>query len=290
MKQLRILLGAFALLALPFSAMAEGESMTAEEFEASLHYKNGAITLPGGIAKLNVPETFRYLNPEDSRRVLEDAWGNPPGLETLGMLFPADVSPLSEKSWGIIISYDEDGHISDEDAGSIDYDELLANMKDDIEASNEVRKENGYETLDLIGWAQPPHYDQATRKFYWAKELRFGTAEQNTLNYNIRILGREGVLELNAVAGMSQLDTIQHTIPDVLAFTNFTNGNRYEDFDSSTDKVAAYGLAALVAGAAAKKLGLLAIIAAFLVKGWKLILIGMAALGGGLMKLRKNKA
>lgn len=289
MKIFRNVAIATLALLLPLSASAEEKYMTAEEFEASLHYQKGAIELPGGLIRLNVPDSFRYLNPGDSSRVLEDAWGNPPGGETLGMLFPADVGPLDEGSWGIIITYSDDGHVSDEDADSIDYTELLSDMKDEVKESNQERKQQGYETVDLVGWAKTPHYDKTSRKFYWAKELHFGSDDLNTLNYNIRILGREGVLVLNAVAGMDQLAEIDQKIPDILAFTNFTPGNRYEDFNESTDKVAAYGLAALVAGAAAKKLGLLAVIAAFLVKSWKLIMIGLAALGGGLWKSRKNK-
>ena len=62
----------------------------------------------------------------------------------------------------------------------------------------------------------------------------------------------------------------------------FNDGKRYTDFDASTDKVAAYGLAALVAGVAAKKLGLLAIAGAFVLKFAKVIALGAAALGGGL--------
>ena len=72
---------------------------------------------------------------------------------------------------------------------------------------------------------------------------------------------------------------------------NYVDGKRYADFDSSTDKVAEYGLAALVAGVAAKKLGLFAVIAAFLAKFAKVGILAAAALGGGLWKrLRGKKA
>lgn len=78
----------------------------------------------------------------------------------------------------------------------------------------------------------------------------------HSLNYNIRVRGREGVLILNAVAGMDQLATIKNEMKQVTAFTDFTSGNRYADFIESTDKVAEYGIAALIAGGAAAKLGL----------------------------------
>lgn len=290
MKKIRYLsMLAAMLLAGSWTAFAaDDQGMTAEEFEASLHYKQGDISLMDGMVHLKVPKSFRYLDPKDSERLLVDGWGNPPGNETLGMLFPADISPLAKNGWGIVITYSDDGHVSDEDAGDIDYAELLDNMKEESDADNEARKQQGYGAVDLVGWAKTPYYDQASHKYYWAKELHFEGSDHNTLNYNVRILGREGVLVLNAVADMDQLGQIDKDIKPVLGFTNFADGDRYQDFDASTDKMAEYGLAALVGGLAAKKLGLLAVMAAFFVKFWKLLLIGMAAISSFLFKRKKS--
>ncbi|MEF3084030.1 DUF2167 domain-containing protein, partial [Luteimonas sp. SMYT11W] len=93
-----------------------------------------------------------------------------------------------------------------------------------------------------------------THKLYWAKDLMVDGGE-HSLNYNVRVLGREGVLNLNAIASMQQIEAIKKEMQQVTAFTEFTEGNRYTDFDSKTDKVAEYGLAALVAGGVASKLG-----------------------------------
>jgi uncharacterized membrane-anchored protein len=65
----------------------------------------------------------------------------------------------------------------------------------------------------------------------------------------------------------------------MLSQLSFVPGKTYNDFNESTDRVAEYGLAALVAGAAAKKLGLLGMIGLFLVKFGKFILIGLVAVG-----------
>lgn len=272
-------------------AIAAEEKMTAEEFEAQLNYRQGRIELPGGKATLNVPQNFRYLDPDDARKILEIAWGNPPGSQTLGMLFPSDTSPLSQEGWGVVIQYDHDGHVSDSDAQEIDYSELLENMQDETRQASEQRVQQGYGAIDLVGWAEPPSYNASTHKMYWAKELKFGNAGENTLNYNIRVLGREGVLVLNAIAGMSQLGQIKREMDDVLTFSNFNEGHRYEDFNASTDKVATYGLAALVGGAVAAKTGLLAKLIAILVAGKKFIIIALVAIGGIFMKLfgRKSK-
>lgn len=258
--------------------------MTADEFVASLKFQSGKIDLPNGVATLDLPPSFRYLNPHDSNRVLVDAWGNPPGATTLGMIFPANESPLSQNGWGIIITYDEDGHVSDEDADAIKYDELLKDMQSTVSEANEERKKQGYAPISLVGWAETPSYDKANHKLYWAKELAFGDKQQHTLNYNIRVLGRQGVLVLNAVAGMDQISTIKTEMPRVLAATNFKAGNSYADFNNGTDKVAAYGIAALVAGGAAAKLGLFAKLLALLIAFKKLVLLGVIALGVGIKK------
>jgi len=278
----------FSLLSLP--ALAEDGKMSAEQFEAQLKYRDGKIELPGGRASLNVPKTFRYLDPEDSRKVLEQAWGNPPGAKSLGMLFPANVSPLSHEGWGVVIYYDHDGHVSDGDAKEIDYSELLSNMQEQTREDSQQRVKQGYEAIDLVGWAEPPSYNPATHKMYWAKELKFGKMEGNTLNYNIRVLGREGVLVLNAIAGMNQMGEIKREMQNVIAFTNFNDGHRYEDFNASTDKVATYGLAALIGGAVAAKTGLLAKLIALLIAGKKIILIGLVAVAGFFSKLLGRKS
>ena len=57
---------------------------------------------------------------------------------------------------------------------------------------------------------------------------------------------------------MSQLTEIEQATPKILAAVDFNPGYRYADFDPKSDKMAEYGLAALVAGtatAAAVKLG-----------------------------------
>lgn len=264
--------------------------MTAEQFEASVSYQQGKITLPGGIATLNLPANFRYLNPGDTERVLVEGWGNPPGQQSLGMIVPADVGLMSTAGWGVIVTYDADGHVKDDDADAIKYDELLKEMQEGTDANNAERKTQGYAAMHLVGWAEKPHYDKASHKLYWAKELKTVGDPGNGLNYNIRVLGREGVLVLNAVAGMDQIATIRSQMAQVTAFTEFTPGNTYADFNSTTDKTAEYGIAALVAGGVAAKLGLFGKLFAFLLLFKKFVVIGVAALGAGLLKLFGRKS
>lgn len=95
--------------------------------------------------------------------------------------------------------------MSDEDAADIDYDELLEEMQDDIRDANPDREAAGYGTIELLGWAEAPHYDATSKKLYWAKELRFDGSDETTLNYEIRALGRRGILTMTFIAAGSQL-------------------------------------------------------------------------------------
>lgn len=263
----------------------------AQTFVSGLDYQQGLIKLPEAKATLNVPAGFYFLGPADARKVLVDAWGNPPETATglLGMLFPSSMTPLDSESWGATITYLDEGYVADDDAKSLDYDAMLASMKESTAAGNEERTKAGYDPITLIGWASPPYYDQPQHKLHWAKELKFGTADVNTVNYDVRVLGRLGVLELSFITDMNHLTAVKTAMPDVLAMASFDQGSRYEDFDSSIDKVAGYGIAALIGGAVAQKAGLFALALVFLKKFGAIAVIGAVALLGGLWKVFRGR-
>jgi uncharacterized membrane-anchored protein len=278
------------------AAAAEAEAAAwIAKFEAALDRRTGDIPLSSGGVTLHVPDDFYYLDPEDTNAVLVDAWGNPPSDEApLGMLFPAEYSPLDEASWGVIIRYEDTGHVSDSDAEKINYDDLLKEMQAAQVEENRYRAEEGFEPIQVVGWAATPRYDAGSHKLYWAKELKFGEMEENTLNYDMRALGRTGVLSLNFVAAIDDLPAIEAAAPKVLAIPEFKPGSRYEDFDPKFDKDSGMGLAALVAGGGAavlaKKTGLLAILLIVLKKGWVVILAGILGAGGVVKRfLGRNK-
>ena len=251
-----------------------------------LHYQHGEITVRNGLAKLAVPDKFRYLGPEDAWTVLTKIWGNPPvGKKPLGMLLPADASPAEPGTWAVVIQYEEDGYVKDNDAHNINYTTLLKEMQEATKTQNEARTKQGYPAIALVGWAAPPRYDAAAKKLYWAKELSFAGEPENTLNYNIRMLGRRGVLVLNVVAGMPQLAEVEQAAPAILSMVEFQSGHRYADFNPSTDKTAAYGLAALVAGGLLAKGGFFKIALAGLLALKKVVIIGVLAIGSFVKKL-----
>ncbi len=278
-----------ALLA-PVVSFAQNDDAKLENFAKSLHYQQSKVTLGSGIATLDVPKGYRYLDPSDAKRVLTEAWGNPPAIaaSTLGMLFPPGADPLTKNGWGINITFNDDGYVKDDEAAKLDYDKMLVQLKEGAAQASKKRREQGYEGFEVVGWAAPPHYDAAAHKLYWAKELRFDKSSEDTLNYEIRVLGRRGVLAFNAVAAKSLLASVESTMPLVLDFVDFNQGHRYSDFKPSVDKVAAYGVGALIVGVAAKA-GLFKWLIAALVASWKFVILGLAALGALLKKMFARK-
>jgi uncharacterized membrane-anchored protein len=259
-----------------------------------LDFQTGNIVLKNGLATVNLPENLRYLSPGDTQILLEQLWGNPKGGDTLGMIFPAGISPLENKAWGVVLTFEEDGYVSDKEADEINYDKLLGEMQESIKEASKYREKEGYGTIELVGWAAKPTYDKTSHKLFWAKELEFDKSPEHTLNYNIRILGRRGVLNLNVVSGMDQLADVEAAVPTLLQATDFQEGHRYADFNPATDKLAEYGIAALVTGgvlSAATKGGLLKGLWLAVLAGKKFILIGLIACVAFVKKiLFRNKA
>ncbi|SDS56980.1 DUF2167 domain-containing protein [Opitutus sp. GAS368] len=292
MRNLRLvpaLLGLFAANAL-FAADAPppdpaAAAEKAGKLAATLKYEKGVITLRDGLARISLPENYRYLNPADTETLLTKLWGNPGGGATLGMIVPAGFDPLGGADWAVVLSFSDDGYVKDDDAAKIDYADLLKKMKEDTTGANKERTEAGYPPIELIGWAAPPRYDASTHKLYWAKEIKFGDEKEHTLNYNIRMLGRRGVLVLNVVAVMPQLKVVEAATPALLAMVDFQEGHRYADFNTSTDKVATYGLAALVAGGLAAKAGFFKLLWVGILAFKKVILLALVAAASSLKKL-----
>jgi uncharacterized membrane-anchored protein len=170
---------------------------------------------------------------------------------------------MTTDSYVFNIQYDEIGYVKDDDADDINYDDLLTQMKEESVEENKLRIKEGYEKVTIIGWAAEPYYDKDRKILYWAREIKFGENEVNTLNYNIRILGRKGVFVLNAIATTKELPLVQTDISKVLDIFQFNDGYKYEEFDSSVDEVAAWTIGGLVAGKVLAKVGLFAVLAKF---------------------------
>ena len=273
-----------ALLALSLSVLSLGAASAnpadgleeAKRLASTLHYQEGNILLKGGFARLTLPHQLRFLSPEDSKTLLVDIYGNVDSDDRLGTIVPEGFDPLKGGVF-IVLSWSDSGYVRDNDAASIDYTKLLESMKKAIHEESEQRADKGGHTVELVEWAEPPHYDATTHKLFWAEHLLFG-GTHDTLNYKVRILGRRGVLVMNAVGNMKMLPTFKAATPQLLGMLDFEPGSRYADFKEGSDNVAKYGIAALVAGGIAAKTGLLKLIIAGLLAAKKLIIVAFFAL------------
>jgi uncharacterized membrane-anchored protein len=243
-------------------------------FEKSIPYKYGNLSLTEKVS-LNIPKGYKFIPKKEAETIIFKHWGNPESEGILGMLVLDNFQFYNTGDWAFVVSEQLEGYVKDEDAKDMDYDDLLKEIKDSEVEENKQRKENGYEPIYTIGWASKPFYDEKMKILHWAKELQFGDQKsEHTLNYDVRILGREGLLSMNAVGVMGSLDSVKKHIPDIINIAKFTDGHKYADFDKKTDNVAAYTIGGLVAGKLLAKAGLFAL----LLKNIKLVIIGLIAL------------
>lgn len=236
-------------------------------------------------AQITLPEGYGFIPPKEGAELMS-VLGNQTDNNFLGLIFPT-----SDASWFVTVDFDPAGYIKDDDAKDWDADELLESLKEGTEAANEHRREVGVSPIEVTRWVEKPSYDASTHRLVWSAEIKDkGSQDPDPgVNYNTYVLGRDGYISLNLVTSAAEVEAHKPAARELLAAVNFNDGKRYTDFNSSTDKVAAYGLAALVGGLAMKKLGLLATAGLLFAKFGKLIIIGFGALGTGLFKFFKSR-
>lgn len=290
---LRFIGGLLALYAaMSFSVSAQNDAARAE-LQAAMQAANKAmISGPSDIklvdqAVLKLPKDFIYIPTAEAARLLT-AMGNRPGEGLLGLV----VSPTPGADWMVVMRFVKSGYIKDDDAKDWKIEELLANLREGTEESNKARHSRGIAEVEIVGWVEAPKYDPATHRLVWSLEAKDKGAAANAergVNYNTYALGRDGYISMNLVTGMKQIQTERPVAHALLAALRYNDGKRYGDFNAATDHVAEYGLAALVGGIAAKKLGLFAVIFAFILKFAKAIGIAVIAIIAAVVKFLKGR-
>ncbi len=282
MKVLRLFQFSVALLFLATTASvigAEKQGMTREQFLATLKWSKGPAKGDlKDLAEIKVPANFMFTGEEGTQKLLR-AFGNPTNGRELGLIAPTNLA------WFVVFEFSDTGYIKDDDKDKLDADAMLKSIKKGTEAGNEERKKMGGAPITITGWQQPPKYNPETHNLEWA--IKAESEGEQIVNYNTRLLGRKGVMEVALVVDPDKLTATMTEYQALLKDYSFKDGQRYAEFRDG-DKVAQYGLAALVVGGAAvgaAKLGLFAALAAFLKKGWKLVIIGVVACAGLIKKL-----
>ena len=233
----------------------------------------------GDQAALQIPKNCRLTDASGARAFML-ATQNPPSGNETGVLFCRD----GEESdpWFVVFSFDPSGYVRDDDSHQLDADKLLSTLRKGTERGNEERRKRGWTALTIDGWVTPPFYDSKSNNLTWSLRVH-SAGETPTVNHSVRLLGRGGVMHADLVVDNEQLAGAVTQFNAILQDYSFTPGHRYSEWRKG-DKMATYGLTALIAGgagAAAVKLGLFGklwkLIATFFVAAWKLIAVAVAA-------------
>lgn len=234
------------------------------------------VDLGSALAEVQLPETLAFAGAADARRLLE-AMGNISDGSEMGLIVPK----AKDQDWFIVFEWNALGYVKDDEKDKIDAQALLESITEGTEKANEERKKHGNPALHVVGWVEPPRYDPVTHNLTWATLAR-NEAGHESVNYNVRVLGRQGVTSVTLVDEPKNLPAAKPAVDAVIAAFSYKPGKRYAEWVPG-DKVAQYGLTALVAagaGAAAAKLGLFAFLGKLLAKGGKLVIVALAGVGG----------
>lgn len=237
----------------------------------------------GDQGTLQLPEGYGFIPAAEGGRVMR-AMGNSVDAGFQGMVVPLN---SEGRSSFFLLSFEPSGYVKDDDAKDWKPDELLQQVREGTEEGNKRRAQMGIPAVEVTGWIEPPRYQAEKHQLVWSigsRERGAPAGEAEGVNYRTLVLGREGYLTMTLVTDKEHVAALMPATATLLDNLTFGAGKRYADFNASTDHVAEIGLAALVAGVAAKKLGLLALIVAFAVKFAKVILIAVAGFGLALRK------
>jgi uncharacterized membrane-anchored protein len=234
--------------------------------DASAAMQKGPVEVPLLTqAKLELPKGYGYVPKAEGAKLMQ-SMGNTTDDRFLGLIFPL----AEEQNWFVSMDYQNDGHTVE---------------------GNKFREKQGVKPIEVTGWIQSPAYEAGTHRLVWSvgiRDIGASPSDDNGVNYNTYVLGREGYISMDFITSGKNIEAEKPIAKELLAAVQFNEGRRYADFKPSTDKVAAYGLAALVGGVALKKLGLLALAGAFFAKFVKIFLLAGAALVAGVRKFFKR--
>jgi uncharacterized membrane-anchored protein len=239
-------------------------------------------------ATLKLPKNYFFVPKAEGARILRALGNVVDETDLIGLV----LGESDSDQWIVVIRYIKEGYIKDDDARNWNADDLLKNITEGVAEANKDRAARGFAELQVIGWVEPPAYDAATHRLVWsmlAKDKGEPDSAPKGINYNTYALGRDGYFSLNLLSDSEQITKDKTAARELLSDLAYNSGKRYEDFSATTDRIAEYGLAALIGGIAVKKLGLLALGTALVLKFAKLIFIGLAVVGAGIMRIFRRK-
>jgi uncharacterized membrane-anchored protein len=235
-----------------------------------------AIANLGTIAQVRLPEGYVFAGGDDTRLLME-AMHNPPNGQELGFIAPTSTD------WYVVFEFDEVGYVKDDEKNSLDADAMLKSIKAGNEAANKAREKKGWPAMAILGWEVPPRYNAETHNLEWA--IRGQGSGEPVVNHNTRLLGRKGVMKVVLVTEPTKLAETMPHFDTLVANFEFKPGSRYAEWRQG-DKIAEYGLTALVVGGAAA----VAVKSGILKSLWKLIVVASVGVAAFLKRLLGGQA
>ncbi|MDQ0494811.1 DUF2167 domain-containing protein [Paenibacillus brasilensis] len=267
----------FAVLVAFSLVLCSGGNAWASSNEQLKWIEGGRKVDLGNVAEVDLDPSLLFLDAANTAKVSEMNHDKPSGKE-IGSIFPKD----ENQNWEVVFEYYELGHIKDDEKEDIDADAILDSYKEGTEESNKEKAES--DRLYVTGWDVEPFYNEATHNLTWSMLAEDGNKEK-LINYNVRLLTRQGYISAILVSDPAHLDADKKFLSEkILPRLTVKSGERYEEFDASTDKISEYGLTGLILGGAglavAKKAGLLLLLAGLFKKfGILIFAAGAGVLG-----------
>ena len=276
-------------------AQTNPPSFEARQIEAASAWRaahesatEGPATIPlRDQATLRLPGQMAFV-PEAPAARVSRALGNTPGPALVGMV----ISLEPKNDWLVVIRWEPEGFVKDDDAADLKPDSILESLREGTAEANKDRATRGFPELELTSWTQEPAYDKATHQLSWAlgAKAKGDQDDEASINFNTRALGRNGYFSLNLISDVESSDNNRSVAARLLNNLDFNKGAGYGDFNVGTDKVAEYGLVALLGVVAAKKLGLIALAGVFVLKFAKIGLLALAGVGLAIRRFFRRPA
>ncbi len=206
---------------------------------AALDWKGeGTYKLPNSHSKLVLPENHLVAFGRDAQH-FHALSGNPHKDKAI------EAVVIDEDDNTVYFTCYNDGYVSLDDWKEIDSKKFLEEVIENTEEANKERRRQGMSELHVVGWLKRPTLDRKSNTVYWAIEAEDDDSGKIVNSVALR-LGRKGFERIVWVSERDSYRPFGGELDVMMRAHSFEPGYRYSDFIKG-DKVATYGIAALVA-------------------------------------------
>jgi uncharacterized membrane-anchored protein len=237
----------------------------------------GKLQLALSNSTLSLPVGYHAVLGTDANRLVELVNAQSEKIADAYLIDPTSGSEM-------VIEYVDSGYITLDDLSEMNPTKMLQDIKDATEDGNSARRAAGINEMHVTGWLQQPTFDRSTNTAYWALGATSGGG--GLVNAIALRLGRNGYEKFIWITSPDQFSYVGGMLDVVLRTHSFDAGYRYSDH-IGTDKVAGYGIAALVgaaAGAKAVKIAAAGGLILLLKKLWFLPIVLIGVVWGAIKK------